>query len=74
MAGFEGSKGGVTNNYQQFVYADIESGIAKYQALLTQIPDKEKDTKSMYQKMIRGLQQLQQEMKPEGELELIIRK
>jgi hypothetical protein len=74
MAGFEGSKGGVTKNYKQFIYADIESGIIKYQALMDQIPDRDKKTKAMYQKMIIELSQLWKEMKPEGDLERIIKK
>lgn len=60
--GFSGSNGGIQEVYRQFVLADVDAGISKYEKLLQRIPEEQTNVRNFYTETIKGLTELRQKM------------
>ena len=60
--GLSGSNGGVQEAYRQFVFTDVEAGIAKYGRLYQSIPLDQTELRDFYAKAINGLTELREQM------------
>ncbi|MBU0761178.1 MAG: hypothetical protein KJ600_04515 [Nanoarchaeota archaeon] len=60
--GLSGSNGGIGRVYRAVLVADVEAGITKYETLRSQIPEENREVRTMYSGFIESLRELQASM------------
>jgi len=67
--GWSGSGGGIGELYKDFVKADVESAILKYESLIKKIPEGMSDIKAYYQEILQNFETLKDKTSSPNNLE-----